>query len=173
MSSGDAFLLRSATAADVRDLAGVQLRSALAGFSHIFPASIPKPTQPGLEEEWRVLLEDPSRAIFVAVVGSEPIAAVVYGEDVDGRYPTDAVLLKLYVDPAHAGKGIGSALHDHAIGAMQATGLTRVRLWVLERNLVARRMYERRGWTLEPWSRSDFPGSGILELGYSLYLSGC
>ena len=61
-------------------------------------------------------------------------------------------------------------MHDEALADLRSRGFQRVRLWVLERNLVARRMYERRGWRLQPWSRIDWPGSGILELGYSLEL---
>ncbi len=163
--------LRLATVDDVQNLAGVQLASALAGFSHIFPSEIPKPTQAELETEWRALLGDPTRTIDVAAVDGEPVGAVVYGEDRDPQFATDAYLLKLYVLPDHAGRGIGDRLHDNALADLRSHGFQRVRLWVLERNLVARRMYERRGWKLQHWSRTDWPGSGILELGYMLELN--
>jgi GNAT superfamily N-acetyltransferase len=95
---------------------------------------------------------------------------VVFGKDKSAVAGADGVLLKLYVVPEHGGQGIGRVLHDRAVAGLTSAGHRTARLWVLERNLVARRMYERHGWRLEPRSRSDFPGSGILEVGYSLVL---
>ena len=169
MSNGSV-ALRAATAADIPNLAGVQLRSALAGFVHIFPKSIPKPTQGALEKEWAGLMGDATRTLLLAEVDGVAAGAVVFGADADPRFPSDAVLLKLYVRPEYANRGLGTALYDRAISDFTAAGHRKARLWVLERNLIARRMYERRGWVLEPWSRTDFPGSGILELGYTLEL---
>jgi len=169
MNSGSV-VIRIATTADIPSLAGVQLRSALAGFAHIYPESIPKPTQQSLEEEWSGLLAHPNLAIVVATVDGETVGAAAFGADTIDAYGTDAVLLKLYLSPEYAGKGIGGLLHDRAIADLVEAGHQRVRLWVLERNILARRMYERRGWRLQHWSRSDFPGSGILEVGYVLEL---
>jgi GNAT superfamily N-acetyltransferase len=163
-------VIRVATAADIPSLAGVQLRSALAGFAHIFPGSIPKPTQHELEFEWADLIAASDRFAILAEVEAEPVGVVAYGTDREAGFGTDCMLLKLYVVPEHRGLGLGSHLYDRAVAGLRSSGFTRARLWVLERNLVARRMYERRGWRLQPWSRSDWPGSGILELGYSLDL---
>ncbi len=168
MTSGVA--LRIATTADTRYLAGVQLSSALAGFAHIFPSSIPKPTQPELEDEWAALLADTEVSIVVAVADDLVCGVVASSPDRTGRYGTDCLLRKLYVAPDHEGHGIGGALHDRALADLEQAHFSRARLWVLERNIVARRMYERRGWKLEPWTQSDWPGSGILEVGYSRLL---
>ena len=162
--------LRAATAADVPNLAGVQLRSALAGFAHIFPESIPKPTQADLEQEWAALVADCELTVLLSETAGTVVGAVAFGNNTDQRFPSDSVLLKLYVLPEDAGRGIGSTLHDRAVSELADAGNRSVLLWVLERNLIARRMYERRGWVLRPWSRTDFPGSGILELGYTLEL---
>lgn len=171
MTAGDVTIqVRTVTDADIPNLAGVQLRSALAGFAHIFPESIPKPTQGELEAEWRALVEDPDRTILLATATGEPVGAVVFGADAAERARGDCALLKLYVVPDYAGQGVGRRLHDRAVSDLTAAGHRRARLWVLERNLIARGMYERRGWVLQPWSRSDFPGSGILEIGYTLEL---
>ena len=162
--------IRVATAVDVPDLARVQLRSALAGFAHIFPESIPKPTQRSLNPEWAVLVGGEDASVLLAEADGRVLGVVAYGPDPAPRRGTDSVLLKLYVVPEQFGNGIGSQLYDRAITQLTRSGFTRVRLWVLEQNLTARRMYERRGWRLQPWCRSDWPGSGILELGYSLDL---
>ena len=163
-------VIRVATAADIPHLASVQLRSALAGFAHIFPESIPKPTQASLEPEWSALVELEKMEVVLAEDHGDVVGVVAYGPDSSPRRGTDSVLLKLYVVPEQFGNGIGTELYNRAITDLTRAGFTRVRLWVLEQNLTARRMYERRGWRLQPWSQSDWPGSGILEVGYTLDL---
>ncbi|MDJ0663064.1 MAG: GNAT family N-acetyltransferase [Acidimicrobiia bacterium] len=163
-------MIREATAADVPHVARVQLRSALAGFAHIFPESIPKPTEAGLEPEWAALVASEDTSVVLAEDHGDVVGVVAYGPDPLPRRGTDSVLRKLYVVPEQFGNGIGTQLYERAITDLAGAGYTRVRLWVLEQNLTARRMYERRGWRLQPWSRSDWPGSGILELGYTLDL---
>ena len=164
-------ILRVAEATDIPDLANVQLRSALAGFAHIFPESIPKPTQAGLEPEWAALVEREEITAVLAEDHRDVVGVVAYGPDPSPRRGTDCVLRKLYVVPEQFGNGIGTELYNRAITDLTRAGFTRARLWVLEQNLAARRMYERRGWRLQAWSRSDWPGSGILELGYTLVLA--
>lgn len=163
--------LRPAVAADLSDLARVQLRSALAGFAHIFPESIPKPTQSSLEAEWGEALADEGQSILVAEVDGVVAGVVVVGRRECHRAGADCMLRKLYVDPAFSQRGVGSLLHDRAVAELRTAGCTRIHLWVLERNIVARRMYTDRGWKLQPWARSDWPGSGILELCYTLDLA--
>jgi GNAT superfamily N-acetyltransferase len=162
-------ILRTATLDDVANLAGVELRSALAGYAHIFPDSVPKPTQASLEERWRQVVSDSDRTVVLATVDDTAVGFVVYGPDTSDL-PADGVLRKLYVLPDHSGHGLGSVLHDHAIRELRAAGFVKARLWVLERNTVAREMYERRGWKLESWTQTDWPGTGVIEVGYSLEL---
>lgn len=162
--------IRTVTNADIPHLATVQLRSALAGFAHIFPESIPKPTQGELEDEWLGLVSDPQRTVLAATTVGGIVGAIVFGPDKETQWGTDCVVLKLYVAPSHFGQGIGSILHDRAVDSFRAENRVQARLWVLEHNTRARRMYERRGWANRPWSRSDWPGSGIDEVGYVLDL---
>ncbi len=163
--------VRTITIADVPTLAGVQLRSALTGFADIFPESIPKPTQNDLEDEWAALVADPDTEVLAAAIGKLFVGAIAFGPDAEQDKGTDCILLKLYVEPTHFGQGIGSILHDRAIDWFRAQNYRRARLWVLEHNTLARSMYERRGWSYRPWSRSDWPGSGIDEVGYVLDLT--
>ena len=160
--------IMTAIDADIPDLAAVQLRSALTGFAHIFPKSIPKPTQNDLENEWSGLVADPQRTVLAATMDNDIVGAIVFGPDKEPQWGTDCVLLKLYVAPSHFGQGIGSVLHDRAVDSFRAENRVQARLWVLQHNTRARRMYERRGWVYRTWSRSDWPGSGVDEVGYVL-----
>lgn len=155
---------------DVATMAGVQLSSALSGFAHIFPAELPKPTQAGLEQEWRAIVADTTQIALIGDVSGEPAGVVVFASS-NACGSSGCALRKLYVTPEYRERGIGSALHDRAVAGLRSLGCTTAHLWVLERNITARRMYERRGWKLRHWTRSDWPGTGILELCYTRELA--
>jgi ribosomal protein S18 acetylase RimI-like enzyme len=53
----------------------------------------------------------------------------------------------LFVQPAHRQQGIGKALLERLMTDARAAGYTRFQLWVHTGNLVARRLYERSGFT--------------------------
>ncbi|MCP4305969.1 MAG: GNAT family N-acetyltransferase [bacterium] len=172
MTSGEPEIrIRTVTVAEIPDVASVQLRSALSAFAGIFPASLPKPTQEELEGEWGDLIAEANRSVLAASVDGEFVAAVAFGPDDDVDKGTDCILLKLYVVPDWFGRGIGSLLYDRVIDTFHKEGYRKARLWVLVDNTWARRMYERRGWVVQPWIRSDWPGSGVDEIGYVLELS--
>jgi GNAT superfamily N-acetyltransferase len=52
----------------------------------------------------------------------------------------------IYLDERVAGRGVGRALFDRAVGGLRAGGFGRAFLWVLEANERARRFYENAGW---------------------------
>ena len=163
--------VRAAVVADVPELARVQLEAALTGFAHIFPESVPKPTQAELEREWAPLVVDGIKTVLAAISKEAIVAGVAFGE-----YPALAPagwghLAKLYVLPEASGRGIGANLHDVAVEQMRVAGYRDVWLWVLEGNERARGMYERRGWRAQSERRTDWPGSGVNEMGYALRLA--
>lgn len=163
--------LRAATTSDAWAVGEVQLESALAGFAHIFPDSVAKPTLEDLAAEWAQLLSDPNRVAVVAEVDGLIVGAVCFGTDAELAPEGYGHLGKLYVRPQYAGCGIGGQLHDVAVAQLRASGHDAVWLWVLEGNTLARAMYERRGWVARAdQRRTDWPGSGVFEMGYELEL---
>jgi len=69
----------------------------------------------------------------------------------------DFYLQAMIVDKEHRGEGVGSALIDCIEGRARATGSTRLSLDVSAKNEGARRLYERRGMTVESgWPRLLF-----------------
>ncbi len=123
-------------------------------------------------EEWGALVESAAHDVLVAEVRGELVAGVVFGADDALAPPGHGLLAKLYVRPDFFGRGIGGVLYENAIDQMRREGWAKLWLWVLEGNVVARRMYERRGWLPQEERRTDWPGSGIYEIGYSLDLTG-
>ena len=79
-----------------------------------------------------------------------------------------AQIRRLYVDPGYWGRGIGRRLHDEALAHVRQAGYRVVVLWVLERNVRARAMYERWGWRATPARQTDYPG--VTEVCYLLML---
>jgi len=147
-------------------------RAALVGYEGIFPPDAPKPSVELLTERSRqaIVSQGYNTLVLVAchrgpdggVVGT--VAAVP-----DPDETSRAQLLRLYVDPGHWGRGIGRRLHDAALGHLQAAGFRVVVLWVLERNVRARAMYERWGWRATPATHTpDYPG--VTEVCYLLML---
>ena len=164
--------LRPGTPSDARALGEVQLESALAGFAHIFPDSVAKPKLEDLAAEWAEALADPNKTVVVAEVEGTVVGAVSFGTD-ELAPEGYGRLGKLYVRPEYSGRGIGGDLHDVAITRLRRAGHSAVWLWVLEGNTRAREIYERRGWIAHAEERrTEWPGSGVFEVGYSLDLGG-
>ena len=111
---------------------------------------------------------DSTKTVLAALSDDEIVAGVAFGD-----YPALAPagwghLAKLYVLPEASGRGIGATLHDLAVEQLRAAGYQDLWLWVLEGNERARGMYERRGWMAQSERRTDWPGSGVNEMGYAL-----
>ena len=75
--------------------------------------------------------------------GRDALDVDIVTDEVDGfvRY-RPGYIASLYVHPAAAGRGVGTALLRHALADI---GDTPVRLWVFEANARARSLYERDG----------------------------
>jgi GNAT superfamily N-acetyltransferase len=146
-------------------------RAALVGYEGIFPPDAAPPSPQLLTERSRqaIAAQGYNALVLVAchagpdgqVVGT--IAAIP-----DPGETTRAQLLRLYVDPGHWGRGIGRRLHDVALAHLRDVGYRVAVLWVLERNVRARAMYERWGWRATPGRQSGYPG--VSEVCYLLML---
>lgn len=162
-------LIRTAGVDDVAELSRLELSAALVAYRHIFPGTMAKPTPADRENNWRLFLSRPGATARIAETANGPVGLVGYGPGGKSAV-ADCVLWKLYIVPEQSGRGLGSLLHDQAVTDLRSAGHSRAQLWVLERNIIARRMYEHRGWKLGPKAKSPWPGSGILELCYTLEL---
>ena len=78
----------------------------------------------------------------------------------------DYYLQAVAVDDRHRGKGVGSLLMDHSEQEARAAGCRRIALDVAEENAGARRLYERRGMTIEDKSPPILmsPGSAVYRM---------
>ena len=146
-SSGEGLgvVIRQAHLDDMRSIVTLHSRTVAVGYQAIFPPG-PPPTPATLEPGWRSLLDRDEVVVLVAEISSGQVVGTVVLEPED----QGVWLKRLHVDPDHWGGGVGSILHDQAIATAHHRGYETLNLWVLERNDRARRMYERRSWTLVP-----------------------
>ena len=151
--SAERLRIRGARDGEANALLAVQRAACVAAYAHIFPSDrYPFPDDDVLEI-WQDALRDPEIDAYVAEDRGEAIGAVSVN---------DGWLRTLYVMPSHWSRGVGSALHDHALGRIRERGGTRARLWTLEENWPARRFYEKRGWALTDETRVvPFPPNPI------------
>jgi len=155
-------VIRRARGDESATLLRIQREAGIAAFSHVFPQDrFPFPDDE-VHENWKHALADPDVEVYVAEIDGEPVASVSVGR---------GFLRTLYVLPEHQERGIGAALHDHALDRLRALGMDEAKLWTLEENHAARRFYERRGWTLNGETREvEFPPYP-LDVGYSRPIS--
>lgn len=163
--------VRRAEVDDIDGLARVQAAAAIEGYRGFFPASAPEPTAESLRAGWAALIDSDEVSVFAAPSEphGDPIGGVVARPDPDAAGVH--LVEKLYVDPRWWGRGVGTALLDAAIGAVQRAGARSAALWVLEQNERARSWYERVGWRLEPGRTLRHPGD-VVEVRYSIGLDG-
>jgi ribosomal protein S18 acetylase RimI-like enzyme len=110
---------------------------------------------------WDQLVADhaPPRALIVATDGAGSVVGFAAVQ------PEVGEMFLLFVDPSHAGRGIGRMLLDAAHDALRAAGLTEAFLFTEERNARARAVYAAAGYRPDGTVRgSDFDGAPLREV---------
>jgi GNAT superfamily N-acetyltransferase len=92
------------------------------------------------EMEWRQGLA--ARTQFVATVGGEVVGTAGGIAAGSGKY---AELISMWVAPGWRGRGVGGQLVGAVLGWAQSAGFGEVRLWVVEGNELAEKVYARMG----------------------------
>jgi GNAT superfamily N-acetyltransferase len=151
-------VIRPARVEDAEALAGVQTRAWRAAYGAYVPLDRIEAASEGRAERWRELLAAGAGPSTFVIVGADAtlVGFVSVGEtrDEDAR-PRDGEVHAIYVEPALVGGGAGAELlhYGEAELARTCSGAT---LWTFEKNVGARRFYERHGWA--PDDRPGDPG---------------
>ncbi|WP_091228982.1 GNAT family N-acetyltransferase [Microbacterium sp. 3J1] len=121
---------------------------------HAFNSEFDTPT-PGVEvlaTRLRSLLAEPST---FAILGGDPalggapalgVALVTLRRNVWSDGPV-ALLDEMYVEPAHRGTGIGSAILEHMVATCRELGVAEIEINVDESDADTMRFYERHGFS--------------------------
>jgi GNAT superfamily N-acetyltransferase len=151
-------MIRRARPDEADTLLAIQREACVEAFPHIYPPEQYPFPDDDVRAVWREALADPDVEAYVAEEGGAPVGCVSVG---------DVFLRTLYVVPARWRSGVGTALHDLALGRLRARGCDEAKLWTLEENWTGRRFYENRGWTLNGETRVvPFPPNPT-DVGYS------
>jgi ribosomal protein S18 acetylase RimI-like enzyme len=143
--------LRDATIRDAAALAALNVASWRAAYAHLLPeAYLAAMDVVAREERLRTRFADAAQFTIVACASRRRLGFVTAGPMRDEPPAPGGEVYAIYVDPAHYGQGVGSALLEAAESRLGSGGFSRVSLWVFTRNAKARRFYEQRGWRLEP-----------------------
>lgn len=154
-------MIRRARPDEAETLLVVQRDACVEAFPHIYPPEQYPFPDDGVREVWQKALADPDIEAYVAEEDGEAIGCVAVG---------GVFLRNLYVVPERWKSGVGSALHDLALERLRERGCRQAKLWTLEENWIARRFYEKRGWTPNGETRVvPFPPNP-LDVGYSKVL---
>jgi len=142
-------VLRPAVPADTPAMAA-GMADALADYPSFAPPGWAVPPQSAEEAALRALLSDPDVWAYVAEVDGRIAGQITL---VPARRAARAVdepglvhLRNLFVDHAHWGGGIATALHAAAVEAARERGYTAMRLFVATGQARARGFYAREGW---------------------------
>jgi GNAT superfamily N-acetyltransferase len=105
------------------------------------------------ESQWRAWTR--SAGLFMAFVGESPVgmAACVAGES-----GSDRKLVGMWVDPPWRGRDAASMLVRSVVDWAGSQGIEQLRLWVVEGNESARRLYAGRGFEVTG-SRKPLPSN--------------
>jgi ribosomal protein S18 acetylase RimI-like enzyme len=131
----------------------------------------PDSVAPSIDEHlmtWIERLSDPSATAFVARPDGESLGTVLIRADPD--FGGEGQIVGLHVLPRAWRRGIGTALHDHALRALHRSGFQYVGLWVIAENHPARAMYDSRGWSVVP--EVELQIYGITEVRYRYFFAG-
>jgi GNAT superfamily N-acetyltransferase len=152
--------LRDATVRDAAALAALNVASWRAAYAHMLPESFLATLDVvAREERLRARFADAAQFTIVACSGRRRLGFVTAGPIRDEPPARGGEVYALYVDPAHTGRGVGSALLEAALTRLAGSGFLQASLWVFTRNANARRFYEQRGWRPAPhywfWQKDD------------------
>src|SRR5438067_226003 len=130
--------LRRATAADARAIGAVFDAAVRAAWTYLGEL-VREPMFSA--EEWEQLVADhkPPNVLLVAADEAERVVGYT------AAHPEDGEMFLLFVDPAHAGPGIGRMLLDAAHGALREAGCREAFLFTHEQNERSLAIYARAG----------------------------
>ncbi|GGL90434.1 MULTISPECIES: GNAT family N-acetyltransferase [Micromonospora] len=153
--------LRHATLDDLHPVGALHHRSRVATYSAFLPVeALAEPSAQAMGAYWaeRWVWERDDHLMTVAERDGQLVGFSYLGPD-DGGDPATGLLNALHLDPAERGRGTGRLLMVDALAVMRDRAWRRATLWVLERNTLARRFYERGDWRPTGERRTDRIGT--------------
>ena len=166
--------LRRATSSDAAAVGRIHVESWNVAYRGIMPDEVIAKTDLAYRTQfWAERIADREWPVFVIEEQGECVAfcQMIPSRDPDDDATRIGHITSLHVLPWLRGKGYGRLLMNHVLGEFRNRGFSAVTLWVLERNLPARRFYEQYGFRLDAATRC-YPRTEVPEVRYRIQLSG-
>jgi ribosomal protein S18 acetylase RimI-like enzyme len=166
--------VRTAQLHDADVIAAIHVRS----WQHAYRGHMPQSFLDQLDvaaraQRWRDTLAESTNVVFLSESAERVTGFLNLRPSRDPDAPSGAgEIAGLYVEPDDARQGHGSALLTAALGRARALAFTRVTLWVLSGNAVARAFYEGRSFRPDGAEKQDdrWGDFTLHELRYELQL---
>lgn len=163
--------VRTAVSADAQGIAAVHVASWRWAYEGLMPEGL----LAGLSvdartRQWQEQLKTGATAVFVAEAQGRisGFASCGPSRDPEGLGEVYAI----YLLQEAQGNGLGSGLWEAATGWLRQQGFSRVKVWVLDSNELARGFYERMGLAADGLRKtSQWAGTSLCEVSYSGLLS--
>ena len=166
-------VLRTVEDVDLFGVGAVHQRSRAAAYAGILsPETLARRSAEAFGEWWseRWKWERETHRLTVADQDGEVVGFTYVGPS---ETPGAVELYGIHVAPGHVGTGLGKRLMINALAQLTELGGDRAVLWVLTGNEVARRFYDRGGWTPDGATRTEpVSGEPVGQLRYSYDLVG-
>lgn len=146
--------IRRATIEDAGAIGALHVRAWRRGYADIIdPQHLDAMDPDSRAARWATIIEARDSTTLVAEVAGAVCGFASVGTSREEQAPAgEGELYALYVDPAAQGAGVGTALVAAAEQALRERGHASAVLRVFTENGLARRFYERHGWTPVPGS---------------------
>jgi GNAT superfamily N-acetyltransferase len=156
--------VRLATAADVQQIAELQVEAWQEAYRGLLPAAFLSQQDPQQRaQQWASSLGNASYSLLVAVSGVRVygFCALTPSRDPDPE-PNTGEVAAIYVHPLAWRKGYGRGLLEAAVRIAREKGYVRITLWVLDTNDMARRFYEANGFRVDGHTKNEPVQGGSL-----------
>jgi GNAT superfamily N-acetyltransferase len=161
-------MLRLATIDDAETIATIHVRTWQTTYEGIVPAQyLASLSIQERANSWRRVVSEQRGTVLIAVVPHGEAGFISFGPSRDKDGNEKAEIYAIYVLPKFWHQGIGGELLDEAERRIKDTHFIAVTLWVLEKNGLARKFYEAKGFGLDA-ARKEATIGGLLltELRY-------
>ncbi|MBN2853316.1 MAG: GNAT family N-acetyltransferase [Clostridia bacterium] len=156
--------LRTATKEDIDILAKIHSRSLNEAFGEIYKKHFSyEDRYSGFTHELN--LGKPNN--LLVLYNDEPIGLLTYGGSRYVEIDDDSIeLWRIYLEPDFWGRGFGTQTLEKALEIIKSLGYKKVILWVLEKNIRARRFFDKNGFIDSGKQLKDQIGQEIIDLMY-------
>lgn len=166
--------IRNAIFEDVKDIAEIHVKSWQAVYKGLIPQSyLNNLSISKREKSWQNILTNCQTHTIVQEIDNLVVGFANFGQtrDRDKDSKISGEITSIYLNPEYWRKGLGTELVEFIFKDMKHRKFTKITLWVLDTNQIARKFYEKMGFQPDGETKVDVRENFELrEIRYSIDL---